>query len=101
VIEFSRFQGGERLEEVAIEETIFGDPRFGVRLKRLLDAPDEPMQLQILMEEFTLPELIEIAQMLMRKTPDQHTADERRLTQILAQHGGELEVASLLRIAFA
>ena len=84
---------------MAIEETIFGDPRYSTRLKRLIDAPDEPTQLQILIEEFTLPELIEIAQMLMRKTPDQHTADERRLTQILAQHGGALGVASLLRVA--
>ncbi len=101
MVEFSRFQGGERLEEVAIESSIFGDPHYAARFKRLLDAPDEPTQLQILIEEFILPELIEIAQMLMRKAPDQHTADERKLTRILAQRGDELEVVALLRVASA
>jgi len=86
------------VEEVSIENTVFGDPCYVVRFKRLLDAPDEPTQLQILIEEFTLLELINIAKRLMSKA-GQHTADERRLIYILAQHGGELKIVVLLRAA--
>ncbi len=84
---------------VPIIHTVFGDTRYASRLERLLDAQDEPEQFQILMEEFILLELIDIAQQLMSKALGQHTADELRLIQILAQRGGELEIVSLLRVA--
>ena len=85
---------------MAIVDTVFGDPCYGVRLRCLLDISDEPTQLQVLVEGSTLMELVDVAQQLMQKAPGQHTEDEWRLVQILANLSGELNIAFLLKAAY-